>query len=348
MRRHPRLAAALITAIALTVRMRQHVGQIAAMVGGIMLVSAFTCGAVAADPVKIGFNIWVGIGPLYLARDMGFFQKRGIDVDLIIIEDVKEKLGDLAAGKVDIAASGGGTSLIYLTEPDQLQYIAATDDSNGADGIIAKNEITSLADLKGKRIALNRGGVPELYLATLLNSAGLKESDVTLVDLSGDVVGKAFIDRMVDAAVTWEPWLSRAKATDFGHLLIDTSVTPGVVFDMLVARKEFVLHHPKDVKAVVDAWNDAVAYFDSHRQEAIDLMARDMGDWLKDPKTFAAMLDGVRYFGANENRAFFGTKEKPGPLYEAVKEAIAVWSELGKMRVKATPENIVNFAFVND
>ena len=329
--------------------MRRLSRLVAVLAGGITLATMpAPPPAAAAERVKIGFNIWVGYGPLYIARDKGFFQKRGIDVDLIVIEEVRKKLGDLAAGKIDVAASGGGTSLVYLTEPDQLQYIAATDDSNGADGVIAKNEITSLADLKGKRVALNRGGLPELYLATLLKTAGLTESDVTLVDMAGDVVGKAFIDRQADAAVTWEPWLSRAKATDFGHLLIDTSVTPAVVFDMLVTRKDFVLHHPKEVKAVVDAWNDAIAYFESHRQEAIDLMARDMGDWLKDPKTFAETLDGVRYYGANDNKAFFGTKEKPGPLYESVKEAIAVWSELGKMKVKATPESIVNFGFVND
>lgn len=328
--------------------MRRELRLVAVLAGGIALAASSAPFAVAADPVKIGFNIWVGYGPLFIARDKGFFQKRGIDVDLIIKEEVREKFGDLAAGKLDMVAGGGGTSLSYLTEPDQLQYVAATEDSNGADGIIAKNEITSLADLRGKRVALNRGGLPEFYFATLLKSAGLKESDVNLVDLPGDVVGKAFIERMVDAAVTWEPWLSRAKATDFGHLLIDTSVTPGVVFDVLVARKDFVLRHAKDVKAVVDAWNEAVAYFDSHHQEAIDLMAKDMGDWLQDPKTFAETLDGVRYFGANENKAFFGTKEKPGPIYESVKQGIAIWSELGKMKVKTTPENIINYSFVNN
>jgi len=328
--------------------MRRQFRLAAALISGLAFAAMVAPVADAADPVKIGFNIWVGFGPLYIARDKGFFQKRGIDVELIIKEEVREKFGDLAAGKLDMVAGGGGTSLIYLTAPDQLQYVAATEDSNGADGVIAKNEITSLADLKGKRIALNRGGLPELYLATLLRTAGLKESDVTLVDMPGDVVGEAFIDKRVDAAVTWEPFLSRAKATEFGHLLIDTSVTPGVVFDALFARKDFAVDHAKEVKAVVDAWGDAVAYFDSHRQEAIDLMAKDMGDWLKDPKTFAQMLDGVRYFGANENRAFFGTRDKPGPLYESVRETIAVWSDLGKMKVKVTPENIINYNFVND
>ena len=268
--------------------MRRHFRLVAALAGSIALAAPLQA---SADPFKIGFNIWVGYGPLYIARDKGFFQKRGIDVDLIIKEQVTEKFGDLAAGKLDMVAGGGGTSLIYLTEPDQLQYVAATEDSNGADGVVARNGITSLADLKGKRIALNRGGLPELYFATLLKTAGLKESDVTIVDMPGDVVYKAFIDKEVDAAVTWEPFLSRARATDFGHLLIDSSVTPGVLCDVLVVRKDFVLHHAKDVKAVVDAWNEAVAYFDSHREEAIDLMAKGMGDWLKDPKTFALASD---------------------------------------------------------
>jgi NitT/TauT family transport system substrate-binding protein len=327
--------------------MRQPLGLVAAL-GGMLLAATLTPTPAAADPIKLALNIWVGFGPLYIARDKGFFQKRGLDVDLIVMENVTEKYGAFASGEIDMAAGGAGTSVLYLDEPDQFQYVAATDDSNGGDGIVAKTEITSLVDLRGKSVAVLLGSISEQYLAVLLKTAGLKENDLKIIDMRADDAGKAFINKEVDAAVTWEPWLSKAKATEFGHLLIDSSVTPGVLCDVLVARKDFVANHPKDVKGVVDAWNEAVAYFDSHRQESIELMAKAMGDWLKDPKVFAETLDGVRYYGAADNKVFFGTKAKPGPLYESVKEAIAVWSDLGKVRVKVAPENIINYSFVNN
>jgi hypothetical protein len=54
----------------------------------------------------------------------------------------------------------------------------------------------------------------------------------------------------------------------------------------------------------------------------------------------------VRYYGASDNKTFFGSKAKPGPLYQTVMEAIAVWSELGKVKVKVKPEDMMNYQFI--
>jgi NitT/TauT family transport system substrate-binding protein len=327
--------------------MRRHLGLVAAVVGGITLAGMVAPAPALADPVRISVNTWVGFGPLYLARDKGFFQKHGVEVELILADNTAEKYAALVSGKNDMAAGGAGTSVLYITQPDQLQYVAGMDDSNGGDGIVAKNEITSLADLKGKTVAVDMNGISGFYLGALLKTVGLKISDLKIVDMPSDKVGKAFVNKEVDAGVTWEPWLTKAKATDFGHLLIDSSATPGLLSDALVARKDFVAKHPKEVKAVIEAWNEAVDYYNSNRQESVEIMAKAMGDWLKDPKVFAETLEGVRYYGAGDNKTFFGTKAKPGPLYQTVKEAITVYSEQGKVKVKVTPEDMMNYDFVN-
>ena len=59
--------------------------------------------------------------------------------------------------------------------------------------------------------------------------------------------GAAFVANKVDAAVTWEPWLSRGKKTDFGHLLVDSSTTPGLITDVIIVTKDYVAKHPKEV-----------------------------------------------------------------------------------------------------
>lgn len=327
--------------------MRRHLGLVAAIVGGITLAGMVAPAPAVADPVKIAVNTWVGFGPLYLARDKGIFQKHGVEVELTPMEKTSEKYSSFIAGKFDMAAGGAGTSVIYITEPDQLQYVAGLDDSNGGDGVVAKKEITSLADLKGKSVAVDMGGISGFYLGALVKTAGLKFSDIKIVEMASDDVGKKFIDKQFDAGVTWEPWLSKAKATDFSHLLIDSSATPGLLSDALIARKDFVAKHPKEVKAIVDSWNEAIDYYNANKQESIEIMAKAMGDWLKDPKVFAETLEGVRYYGASDNKAFFGTKDKPGALYQTVKEAIAVWSDLGKVKVKIKPEDMMNYDFVN-
>ena len=327
--------------------MRRHLGLVAAIVGGITLAGMVAPVPAVADPVKIGANVWVGFGPLWLAREKGFFKEHGVEVELTAIEKTSEKYAAFVSGKLDMVAGGAGTSLLYMTAPDQLQYVSGMDDSNGGDGVIAKNEITSLADLKGKTVAVDMGAISGFYLGALLKTVGLKFSDVKIVEMTSEEVGKTFSSKQYDAGVTWEPYLTKAKATDFSHLLIDSSATPGLLSDALVARKDFIAKHAKEVKAVVEAWNEAVDYLAAHREESIQLMSAAMGDWLKDPKVFAETLEGVRFYGGNDNKAYFGTKAKPGALYQTVKEAITLYSELGRVKFKVTPEDIMNYDFVS-
>jgi NitT/TauT family transport system substrate-binding protein len=317
------------------------------LLGGVGLAGVAPASPAAAETVKIAANIWVGYGPLWLARDLGLFKKHGVDVEIETVESVKDKYSGLVSNKYGVVAGSGGTSVIYMTKPHQFQYFVATDDSNGGDGVVSINEIASLSDLKGKTIALQQGSIAEFYLISLLKQAGLKESDVKLQDMNADDAGKAFLAKKVDAAVTWEPWLSKSKASDFGHLLIDSSATPGLLSDVLISTSDYAEKHPNELKAVVAGWNEAVAYLAEHQQEGIEIMAKAMGGWLKDTKVFAETLEGVKLYGAADNKTFFGTKAKPGPLLETVKEAVSTWSSLGKVQVKVAPEELMNYSFVN-
>jgi NitT/TauT family transport system substrate-binding protein len=196
-------------------------------------------------------------------------------------------------------------------------------------------------------VAVSEGSVSEFYLNVLLEKAGLKESDLKTVNMAAPEAGAAFVAKKVDAAVTWEPWLSRGKQTDFGHLLVDSSTTPGLITDVVTATTDYVDKHPKETKAVVDAWNEAVAYVRAHPDESNEIMAKGVGGWLKDPKVFGETLSGIKFYGAEDNKTFFGTKEKPGPLKNTVQEAIDVWSSHGKLQVKVTPDDIIDYKFVN-
>ena len=113
-----------------------------------------------ADTVKIAFSTWVGYGPLYIAEQEGYFKKNGVDVELIKMEDPKERFPALMADRIEMIASTVDTALLYMKTPTDFQYVAAIDDSDGGDGIIAKKDITSVADLKGKKVGVNKGRSP--------------------------------------------------------------------------------------------------------------------------------------------------------------------------------------------
>src|SRR5579883_1121526 len=235
----------------------------------------------------------VGYGPLYIARDKGIFKKNGVNVDLIVMEDPKERFPTMMANRIDMIASTVDTALLYMKTPHDFQYVVAIDDSNGGDGIVANKDIKTIADLKGKKVAVNEGSVSEFYLNVLLAKTGLKESDLNVVNMTASDAGSAFVSKRVDAAVTWEPWLSRGKASDHGHLLTDSSKTPGLITDALIANTSWVNSHKKDVAALVKSWYEAVAYYEAHPDDAIAIMAKGVGGWLKDPKAFKETLSEI-------------------------------------------------------
>src|SRR5215469_11270976 len=190
---------------------------------GMALAAGGVAGPAAAETVRIAHSTWVGYGPLYIARDKGFFQKNGVDVELIVMEDPKERFPTMMADQIQMIASTVDTALLYMKKPDDFQYVVAIDDSDGGDGIVCNKDIKTLADLKGKQVAVNEGSVSEFYLNVLLAKAGLKESDLNIVNMTAADAGSAFVSQRVDAAVTGEPWLSKGKATPQGHLLVDSS-----------------------------------------------------------------------------------------------------------------------------
>ena len=217
--------------------MKRVIWQLTALLLGLVLLPmVHAVPARADDIVTIAHSTWVGYGPLYIARDKGIFKKNGVDVDLVVMEDPKERFPTLMADRIQMIASTVDTALLYLKKPTDFQYVVAIDDSNGGDGIVALKDITSIADLKGKKVAVNDGSVSEFYLNVLLGKAGLKESDLYTVNMTAADAGSAFVAKRVDAAVTWEPWLTKGKSTDFGHLLVDSSTTPGLITDVLIVK----------------------------------------------------------------------------------------------------------------
>jgi NitT/TauT family transport system substrate-binding protein len=327
--------------------MQIKLGFLSALIGGVAVAALVAANPAAAEKVRIAHSTWVGYGPLYIAQDKGFFKKNGVDVDLVVMEDPKERFPTMMADKIQMIASTVDTALLYLKKPDDFQYVVAIDDSNGGDGIVANKDIKSIADLKGKKVAVNEGSVSQFYLNVLLAKAGIKESDLQTVNMTASDAGTAFVAQKVDAAVTWEPALSKGKSAPHGHLLVDSSSTPGLITDVIVAKTSWINGHKKDVAAVVKSWNEAVAFQRSNPDEANQIMAKGVGGWLKDPKVFAETLTGIKFYGGDDNKKFFGTKEKPGPLFQTTKYAIDVWSEHKKLRVKVKPEDLINFTYVN-
>jgi NitT/TauT family transport system substrate-binding protein len=301
-----------------------------------------------AGPLRIFYFAWVGYGPLFSAQEKGFFAKEGVEVELINNEVHAAAFGGLFSGQVD-AIAGALLDAPAYSEPDEpVVCVLVMDDSQGADGIVASKNIRSIADLKGKTVAMLRGGLQQFYLSVLLKEAELSDTDIEVVDLAPEDAGEAFLLQEVDAAVTLEPWLTQGKEAPHGHLLTDSSETPGLLVSCLMTTPRVLEERRAEFKALVRAWDAAVKYVEANPEDAVEIMAVRMGGWLEDPAVFVESLKGTRLYDAKTNRGYFGSPEKPGQAYQTMQHAIDIWSDLGVLKVELMPADVIAHGILDD
>lgn len=326
--------------------MRRVTGLSAALVAAMVALGTLA-GDARAEVFKLAHSTWVGYGPLFIARDKGFFKDEGVEVELIVMEDVKVRFAALAGGRIDALATTVDTMPLYLKPGGtQYRYLFALDDSKGGDGVVANKDIKTIADLKGKKVAFTEGSVSQFYINVLLKGAGLKESDIEVVNMTAGDAGSAFVTKNVDAAVTWEPWLTRGQQAEHGHLLANSAQNPGLITDVVLAPTEVIEKRGAEIKAIYRGWVRAVDFAKANPEEANEIMAKGVGGWLKDPKVFAETLAGIGYYDKAANEAFFGKAGALGGLQSTLQNALDIWSGFGKLQVKATPEELVSFVAV--
>ncbi len=304
--------------------------------------AACFCGPASAEKLRVAYSVWVGYGPLFVAQEKGFFKDEGLDVELTPIEDPKLRFAALAAGQIDLLATSVDAMPQYLKPSRSYRYVFGLDESAGADGVLVSNDVKSVADLKGRTVAYGEGGVTEFYLAVLLRQAGLTLSDIKAVNMSAGDAGSAFVTGQVDAAVTWEPYLSRGVKSHRGYKIADTSKTPGLLADVMIARADQVDQRAGDIAGLYRAWAKAVAFVGSNPDEANAVMGKALGGWLEDPAAIKDVLTGVKLMGADRNAAYFGTTEKPGEIITVIDAALKLWRDQQKLQVDVKAADLID------
>ena len=117
--------------------------------------------------------------------------------------------------------------------------------------------------------------------------------------------------REVDAAVTYDPFMSAALQTGHGHLLTDSSEQPGLMFDCLMTKRSLFEARKAEFRAVARAWDAAVGYVEAHPDDAHAIMARHLGGGNEDPAASAESLKGVGLYDAEAHRAFSARRSSP-------------------------------------
>jgi NitT/TauT family transport system substrate-binding protein len=271
---------------------------------------------------RIALGPWVGFGPLYLARDKGFFKGQGIEVDLIVLTGVAERNSALKSGKLDALAAPVDYFALSAGIGVVATIVMAIDESVGGDGIVARQSIKSFQDLRGKKVAAQKGLPSDFFLRALLQQHGMGAGDIDYIDMETAQAGAAFLVGDLDAAVVWEPWLTRAKEQGNGHILASTRDYRNLIVDCLAFNPALVRTKADDVQRIVNAILKAIDYAKANPVEASEIMAKYFE---VDPQKYRAILEGVAFADLKRNREYFGTRENPGPLFQVAARALEIW-----------------------
>lgn len=250
---------------------------------------------------KVAWSIYVGWMPWQYANESGILKKwadkYGIKIQLTQINDYVESINQYTAGSFDACVM---TNMDTLTIPaaggvDSTAIIMG-DYSNGNDGVVLKGKGKSLKDIKGQKINLVELSVSHYLLARGLDSVGLSERDIKVVNTSdADIVG-AFAAPASTAVVTWKPQLSTVMKTPNTSLVFDSSKIPGEIMDLMVVNTATLKANPKLGKALIGAWYETLAVMfkgDASTKAARTAMAKASGTDLAD---FESQLATTKMF----------------------------------------------------
>jgi len=283
------------------------------------------------DRLSIAFQSWVGYGPLYLAADKGFFAEQGLEL-LFVNEELDKARNDaFKAGMLDAEAGTIDLLVNKRASGTPVVAVAEIDLSMGGDAIVASKDIQKLSDLIGRKVALARDDVGETFLAYLFEKAGLSLDEIIIVPVSPDKAGEAFLRGTVDAAVTWEPWVSRAAERENAHLLVSTKDKPGIIVDILTVREQIVRENPAVVGKLLRGWYKALSYYRTHPDEA----SRIIAPYFKlTPEEYRRQVGGLHWPTLKEAAEHFGTADKPGSLYELFDTIALIKHNAGRIHDK--------------
>src|SRR3970040_959196 len=230
----------------------------------------------AQDRVRIGVPLFPTVSyPVFIAHERGFFDKNGIKAQIIRINSEPTTYQALTSGHI-YATSGAPTGLVQSNIHGVPVVSLGSWDNLVSYTMITREKIDDLAQLKGKKVGINRlGGKSSLVLRVMLEDAGLNTTkDVTLLQLGGSQERLAALIRGgIDAAPV--DFVFETKMKKLGFHLVTGKKTPFMNGPIVVTVAELKAHRNKWVR-FVKAYLDATAYMTTNKEGSIGVLRRLM------------------------------------------------------------------------
>lgn len=258
-----------------------------------------------SQPLKIASQVWPGFEFMFLARELGWLNPD--EVRLIEVTDATDSRQLLADGLLDGAAFTLDEVLRSRADGVELTVIAVFDFSEGADVLLAKPGIHSLADLKGKRIGVEETALGGLMISKALQLGGLTVDQISIIHSSVQQHERHWQSGAVDALVTYSPVAEQLE--QLGAIrLFDSRAIPGSIVDVLAVKSEIIQEYGADLRRFLAAHFRALNYFFSKPEEATLRMAARLA---VPAVEVGKMYSGLRLTDLAENYRLLAKNDTP-------------------------------------
>jgi NitT/TauT family transport system substrate-binding protein len=248
-------------------------------------------------PLISATSNWIGSSSYFVADKKDLFKEADVKVQELFFQSSSDIVTALMTEKADLAWMTTAEAVQMVEKEPSLKIIYLLDYSNGADAIIGRN-IKSPKDLKGKTVARENVLYEKILLQAYLNKAGLKESDVKIKDMVAAEAATAFATKQVDAAVTFEPYLTKAAKQGAGETIFSSKNT-NLVADAIVVRQNLIQSRKAEVQNYLKAVDKATKLINGGNPDALKIAADKMGVSVAEIKS---QLQGVKLFDLEGNK----------------------------------------------
>ena len=262
----------------------------------------------ASASLVVGYSDWPGWVAWEVAIEKEWFAEAGLDVTFEWF-DYAASMEAFAAGQLDAVTMTNGDTLVTGSTGAQAVMILVGDYSNGNDMVVAAPGIQTVSDLEGRRVGVEIGFVGHLLLLDALESVGLTEADVELVNIPTNEAPQVLASGDVDAVVAWQPNSGQSLSRVPGSTAIYTSSDqPGLIYDVLAVSPRSLYANREDWSKVVEVWYRVVDYIldPATAADAISIMAARVG---LTPDQYAPLLEGTKLLTLEEAKGYFQQTE---------------------------------------
>ncbi len=264
----------------------------------------FALNTAAADKVRIGYwssGVSLGYGTVLENKD--FLAKRGIDAEFVHFPDVNAPIKALASGSIDLAF-GAPLAGVFSSSAQgvPIQIFAATQPADVQFVVPKGSPITSLDQLKGKKIGMSPAGSSVAVIASTLlqNNNHIDASDFQLIGGNESRLAQFLVQKQVDAAALRSltiAQLDELNVTSLGSFadewkkLTHSEAVPYI--GVGAVRSELIEKHPQTVARVIAALRDTLAWGKTHPQEVVELLQKNANLPKHDAEVYFSRWDSM-------------------------------------------------------